>query len=137
MDNNNLFNGQQDDNKGQQSYGQQGMYQQQNTYQQLYEQQNTYQQPYGQQNIYQQNQPAYGANQLESPISVKEWIITYLIMFVPFVNLVMMFVWAFGSNTKRSKSNYFKAMLIIIGIFIVIYIILIVIVGTKLRRFIY
>ena len=47
-------------------------------------------------------------------VSVKEWIITLLIMTVPLVNVVMMFVWAFGGGAKRSKSNFFKALLIMV-----------------------
>lgn len=135
MDNNNLFNGGQDNN-GQQSYDQQNPYQQsygqQNIYQQSYNQQNMYQQPYNGQNGYMQNgylqnQPMYGTNELEEPMSVKEWIVTMLIMFIPFAAFVMPFVWAFGSSAKKSKSNYFKAMLIIMGIFIALYIVLLII----------
>lgn len=36
----------------------------------------------------------------EEPVSVKEWVITLLIMVIPIVNLVMIFVWAFGSKQK-------------------------------------
>lgn len=52
----------------------------------------------------------------EEPISVKEWLIMSLIMIIPIVNIVMIFVWAFGSKEKKSKANYFKALLIISGI---------------------
>jgi uncharacterized integral membrane protein len=38
--------------------------------------------------------------------------VTMLIMFIPCVNIIMMFVWAFGSTTKKSKANYFKATLV-------------------------
>lgn len=53
-------------------------------------------------------------------VSIKEWLITILIMSIPIVNIVMIFVWAFGSGTKTSKANYFKATLImfVIGAFI-------------------
>ncbi len=54
-------------------------------------------------------------------VSMKEWIITMLILMVPLVNIVMPFVWAFGSNTNPSKANYFKAMLIMAAIWIVIW----------------
>ncbi len=55
-------------------------------------------------------------------VSIKEWLITILIMSIPIVNIVMMFVWAFGGTAKESKANYFKASLImaVIGIFIAI-----------------
>lgn len=64
----------------------------------------------------------YFEPQKDKVVSIKEWVITMLIMCIPIVNLVMTFVWAFGSGTKTSKANYFKATLImlIIGIFIAI-----------------
>lgn len=60
----------------------------------------------------------------EEPVSVKEWVITLLIMVIPIVNLVMIFVWAFGGKQKKSKSNYFKAALIMSGIAIAFSIVL-------------
>ena len=80
-----------------------------------------YQQPY-QQPVYQQ--PAPG---LEEPMSLGEWMITLLILFIPCVNIVMMFVWAFSSKQKKSKSNFFKAQLIYTGIMILLYIIVLVV----------
>ena len=37
-------------------------------------------------------------------------------MMIPCVNIIMMFVWAFSSTEKKSKSNFFKAYLIFFGI---------------------
>lgn len=69
-----------------------------------------------------------GQNQIghqQAPIvSVKEWLITNLIMMIPLVNIVMMLVWAFGSNTNPNKANYFKAGLILFAIVMVIYLVL-------------
>ena len=69
-----------------------------------------------------------GQNQIghqQAPIvSVKEWLITNLIMMIPLVNLIMMFVWAFSSNTNPNKANYFKAALILFAIVMVIYLVL-------------
>jgi hypothetical protein len=48
----------------------------------------------------------------EKPVSVGEWMITILLLAIPLVNLVMLFVWAFGGGTQRSKANWAKAMLI-------------------------
>lgn len=56
-------------------------------------------------------------------VSVKEWIITILILMIPLVNIVMPFVWAFSSNTNPSKSNYFKAFLIMSVVWILIMIV--------------
>lgn len=73
-----------------------------------------------------------GQNQIghqQAPIvSVKEWLITNLILMIPLVNIVMMLVWAFGSNTNPNKANYFKAALILFAIVMVIYLVLAVVI---------
>ncbi len=106
MDNNNLF-GKDNQNGDQQQPQQQQPYQQQ-PYQPQY-QQPYQQQPY--QSQYQQPYPS-GNNELEEPVTFADWMISMLIMCIPCVNIVMIFVWAFGSNTKKSKANYFKAALV-------------------------
>lgn len=60
----------------------------------------------------------------EEVVSVKDWLISMVVMMIPFVNIVMMFVWAFADGTNKSKSNFFKASLIISLICIVLSIIL-------------
>ncbi|OMF34679.1 hypothetical protein BK133_11755 [Paenibacillus sp. FSL H8-0548] len=69
--------------------------------------------------------PGYGydAQQEVSPvITVKEWMITWLILMIPIVNIIMMFIWAFGEGNP-TKKNLFKAYLIFAGIILVLYII--------------
>ena len=65
-----------------------------------------------------------GQNQIDQPqapvVSIKEWLLTNLIMMIPLVNIVMMLVWAFGSNTNPNKANYFKAALILFVIYLVL-----------------
>ncbi|MFJ7972639.1 hypothetical protein [Psychrobacillus sp. NPDC096389] len=56
-----------------------------------------------------------------SDMSVGEWLITMLIMIIPIVNIVMLFIWAFGSPDKRR--NYARASLIWMAISIVLVII--------------
>lgn len=53
-------------------------------------------------------------------VSIKEWLLTNLILMIPLVNIVMTFVWAFGSNTNPNKANYFKAALILFVIYLVL-----------------
>ncbi len=58
-----------------------------------------------------------------APIPTKDWVITILITAIPFVGLIMLFVWAFGSNSNHpSKINWAKAMLLwyLIGIVLMI-----------------
>jgi|ETN02SMinimDraft_4_1059925.scaffolds.fasta_scaffold42860_2 hypothetical protein len=57
------------------------------------------------------------------PMSIENWIVTYLIMIIPIVNIVMLFVWGFGDNTQPSKANWAKATLIWFSIFIVLYLV--------------
>ena len=73
-----------------------------------------------------------GQNQIghqQAPIvSVKEWLLTNLILMIPLVNIVMMLVWAFSSNTNPNKANYFKAALILFAILMAIYLVLAVVI---------
>jgi len=57
------------------------------------------------------------------PMSVKDWLITLIITAIPLVGIIMLFVWAFGSDTHPSKQNWAKAGLIMAAIVIVLYII--------------
>ncbi|MCM1253623.1 MAG: hypothetical protein NC321_12445 [Clostridium sp.] len=79
-------------------------------YQNNYYNNGNYQMPY------QQNAPL----DLEEPVKMGEWLISLLITMIPCVNLIMIFVWAFGNTEKKSKSNFFKAFLIYAVIQVVI-----------------
>jgi len=50
------------------------------------------------------------------PLSLKDWIITLLITFIPVVNFVMYLVWAFGNETHPSKKTWAQASLIWLAI---------------------
>lgn len=79
------------------------------------------------------NQP-YGPgypNEIEKPVSLGEWIITFIVLAIPIVNLVMLFVWGFGSDVNESKKNYCRASLIILGVVILLWIILAVVIGIS------
>ena len=65
---------------------------------------------------------------ISQPMSVSDWLITYLIMIVPIVNIVMLFVWGFGSNTNLSKASWAKATLLWFCIITVIYVLFLIIV---------
>ncbi|MEG1555725.1 MAG: hypothetical protein RR356_03260 [Bacteroidales bacterium] len=57
--------------------------------------------------------------QQEEPISIGNWMITILLMSIPMVNIIMLFVWAFGDYPK-TKSNWAKASLIWMAIGIIL-----------------
>ena len=91
---------------------------------------NNFQQPNFQQ-MYQQPMN----NGLAEPVTFGEWIIFWLIMCVPCLNIIMLFVWAFGSNTKLSKANFCKAYLVVYAVILVLIIIIFAIFGAALTSF--
>ncbi len=57
-------------------------------------------------------------NTNQQPMSVKDWLITMLIMAIPLVGFIMLFVYAFGNNENVNKQNWAKAQLILLAIII-------------------
>ena len=53
-------------------------------------------------------------NKSKTPTTVGNWLVTLLITFIPIIGIIMLFVWAFGSGTKTSKSNWAKASLLLL-----------------------
>jgi hypothetical protein len=49
---------------------------------------------------------------LNQPQSVMDWVITLLITYIPLVNIIMLLIWAFDSQTPLNKKNWAKARLI-------------------------
>ena len=68
-------------------------------------------------------------NSTYTPVSVGNWMLTYLLMCIPLVNLILLLVWAFGSNTPVSKANWAKASLLWLVIAIVFYVLLFMVIG--------
>ena len=71
-------------------------------------------------NHHNQYYPRY--SQDDDVISVKDWILTFILLAIPVVNIILLFVWAFSQDTNESKKNYSKASLIMMAISLVIYI---------------
>ena len=65
-------------------------------------------------------------------VTVGEWVLTYLIAAIPLVGLVMLFVWAFDSETNPNKANWAKAGLIWAAIIIGIYIVFAMVFGAAI-----
>ncbi|MCR8659367.1 hypothetical protein [Paenibacillus endoradicis] len=73
------------------------------------------------------NQQYIIQEQVAPVVSVKEWLISFLILLIPIVNIVMMFVWAFGGGNP-SKANFFKASLIWAAIITILYVVIFVLI---------
>jgi hypothetical protein len=52
------------------------------------------------------------------PMSVKDWVITLIILALPLINIVMILVWAFGGTGNINRRNYCRASLLIFAIFL-------------------
>lgn len=75
--------------------------------------------------------PGYQQQQVAPVITVKDWMLTTLLLIIPVVNIIMLFVWAFGGGANPSKANYAKASLLWAAIGIVLYILIVVLImGT-------
>ncbi|MDD3404344.1 MAG: hypothetical protein PHQ72_13500 [Hespellia sp.] len=68
-----------------------------------------------------------------TPMKLGDWLVTLLLLMIPCVNIIMMFVWAFGDKTGNlNRKNYAKAMLILLGILLVIYLFVIIIMAIAI-----
>ena len=91
--------------------------------------QQQYQQPYGQpQQQYQQSYSQPYQPPAEKPMGVGSWLGTILLTnLFGIISLILLFVWAFSSDTPIPKKNYCRAMLILWGIGLALSIIMIII----------
>lgn len=67
--------------------------------------------------------PAFPPTSQYRPVSVGDWILTFLILALPVINIIMAFVWGFSDSTHPSKRSFCQAALIMWGISIVLSII--------------
>lgn len=69
-------------------------------------------------------------NPNQQPMSVKDWLITFLILAIPVVGLVMLFIYAFGNDQNIHKQNWAKAQLIWIAIILALVFLVFLIFGS-------
>ena len=88
--------------------------------------------------VYQDNQydysQQYSRNSSEqsdnSPMDLKDWILTLIVLLIPCVGIVMYFVWAFESNGNINRRNFCRAQLIIFAVLLGIYLVLLMLFGV-------
>lgn len=71
-----------------------------------------YSSSYGQ-NTYQTSYNTTDTSGREEPVSLLDWVGTLLLAWIPCVAIIVYLIWAFDSGTKKSKSNYCKAYLLV------------------------
>jgi len=69
------------------------------------------------------------------PMTMGDWLITFIIQAIPLVGIIMLFVWAFGDGTHPSKKTWAQASLIFALIMIVFVIILFAALWTMFSSF--
>lgn len=69
----------------------------------------------------------YGSNYTLDPntsvMKTTEWLLTLIILNIPFVGFIMSLIWAFGNNDNYNRRNFCRAYLIIVIIAFVLMII--------------
>ncbi len=124
-------------------YTRQTTYTQQTSYTQQASAPNPYNQPqYSQQGFtgpgYSQVPPTPAYNFTpEGEVSVGEWFVTIILTFLPCIGVIMLLVWAFGSETSATKRNWARATLIIMLILTVLGVLATATVGTAMARYMF
>jgi len=75
-------------------------------------------------------QPFRGQVQPQGIVTLGDWLITLLIAAIPLVGFIMLFVWAFGSNTNVNKANWAKATLIWLAVIVSLYLLVFIGIGV-------
>lgn len=72
---------------------------------------------------------------LNKPISVLGYIGTYIVLGIPILNIILLFVWAFGSNVNKNRKNLSIAILILSLISMIATIVLTITMGAVIVEF--
>ena len=67
---------------------------------------------------------------LDKPLSIGAYLGMFILMAIPIVNIVMICVWAFGSNSNVNKKNFAIASLILAAIAFVLWLVFFVILAS-------
>lgn len=60
-------------------------------------------------------------SELEKPMTIGDWILTWILLSIPVVGLIMLFVWALSSNTQKSKQNFARATFVVIFFWFILF----------------
>lgn len=76
-----------------------------------------------------------GQDPYQEPLKLGDWIVTLLLQMIPCVGTIMLFVWAFGKG-DISRKRYAQATLIFALVVFVLYLIILIVAGASILRFI-
>ena len=73
----------------------------------------------------------YSNNSMDStPLSMGEWILTILALFIPCAGVIIYLVWAFGKKGNINRRNYCRAYLSIYAVIMAIYLVAVLVFGS-------
>lgn len=89
---------------------------------------------YDSQNYYNYNSGNVMPNNTEdeSAMSLGDWVVTILVMFIPCAGIIIYLIWAFGKNGNVNRRNYCRAYLLIYAVIMVIYLIIALVFGAAI-----
>ena len=56
------------------------------------------------------------SNTENEPVSIGNWILTFILLAIPLVNLIMLIIWAVSSGTHPSKKTFAQAYFVLLAI---------------------
>ena len=59
-------------------------------------------------------------NQEYQPMTVGQWVVTFILCAIPIVNIIMIIVWAVSGTTHPSKKTWAKARLLLMAIWMLL-----------------
>ncbi len=66
----------------------------------------------------------YSPNLIDNSIApvmrVIDWVVVLILSVLPVVNIIVMFIWAFGNTENPNRSNFARAFLIVVGVYMLI-----------------
>ncbi len=67
-------------------------------------------------------------------VSVTDWVVTLIVLSIPFVNIIMFIYWIFSSSTKPSKKNFMLASLVLMLLAFALAFLLVMFGGTSMMN---
>lgn len=67
-------------------------------------------------------QPVQPAVEQAPVLSMADWVVVFILMSLPIVNIIMLIIWTVGENVNPNKRNFAKAGLIMTAISIVFWV---------------
>lgn len=65
-----------------------------------------------------------------TPMSVGDWVLTILALFIPCAGVIIYLVWAFGKKGNVNRRNYCRAYLAIYAVIMLVYLVITVVFGA-------